>query len=274
MAIARERSPLESLPCGLSLAERLRAACDDKVERTRDDGVWKVLGVGQGSLERLGVLTGGLERSGARCREILLVDGVDLEENTPKLLRFCKPLHCGLGAAKHGEGKGSVAGELIAESRLLDLAERRVRVIESLKCREGSIGRDLHDREYVVRIRMAPAGCDFARDVTRRGGVRACVIELADRPERDGKVTVRAHAGESARGRTLERHEVVTRCRARIGEPHREVSEGHRDRYAPSAILDALGNMLCEAKGGLRLFGAVETKLELGRRQVEIELFA
>ena len=63
------------------------------------------------------------------------------------------------------------------------------------------------------------------------------------------------------------------RC-ARIGEAHRQVTERHRHRDAPGAVLEPLGDVLGEPERGLRLLHAVEPELELRAREVHVELLA
>jgi hypothetical protein len=121
---------------------------------------------------------------------------------------------------------------------------------------------------------MTPARRDLARDLTGGRGVVARVLELPDRAESDGEVAMRAHAGEATCGRALKRGGVVARGGARIGEPHRKVSERHRDGDTPGAVLEALGDVLRETERGLRLLHSIETELELRAREVHVELLA
>jgi hypothetical protein len=59
-----------------------------------------------------------------------------------------------------------------------------------------------------------------------------------------------------------------------IREAHRQVSQGHRHRRPPPAVLDALGNVLREPQRLCGRLQPLQTYVEMSLRQVHVELLA
>ena len=181
-------------------------------------------------LPGLAGLAARLERARARRDEILLFDGVDHAELGPKLLGLCEPLLRGLRTPEHRERPGAMLRELVAQHRMVDVAEDDERLVDGVQRLERAFRRDLDDREDVVRVGVAPPRRDFARDLERLQRVVTALVEATDAPEGDGEVAVRRHGRGPAGRRAIERRRVVLRRRARVGQAHRQVAERHRHR--------------------------------------------
>ena len=161
---------------------------------------------------------------------------------------LAEPLPRRLRPPEHGERPGAVLGELVAQHRVLDLAEDDERLVDRVQRRQRPVRGDLDDGEHVVRVGVTPAGRELARDADGLRGVVTPLVEAPDAPERDGEVAVRAHRGRAARGGAREGGRVVLGGRARIGEAHRQVAERHRHGGPPRAVLEPLGHVLGEAQ--------------------------
>jgi hypothetical protein len=230
--------------------------------------------VGEGLVDRLAQLRGRLERAGSRRHEVLLVDGVDDRQVAAQLLRSREPLLGGLGASEHRERPGAVHRELVAEHAVVDVAEDDEGLVDRLQRRDGAIRRDLDDGEDVVRVGVAPAGRELVGDADRLRRVVTPFFEPADAAERDREIAVGGHRRRGAGLRAREGRRVVLRRRARIGEAHREMAKRHRDGGAPREVVEALGDVLREAKRVRRARQAIELDLELRLRDVHVELLA
>jgi hypothetical protein len=164
--------------------------------------------------------------------------------------------------------------QLIAEHRMIGLAEHHERLIDRVQGFDRTIRGDLDDCQHVVSIGMSPTCREVARDGDRLDTVLPAFVESSDAAQRDREVSVRAHCRGAARGRTGECGGVVSGSSSWVREAHGQVTEGHGCRGMPGSVLQALGDVLGESKGLRRARKTGQSELELRLRQMQIQLFS
>ena len=71
-------------------------------------------------------------------------------------------------------------GQLVAQRRLINLAEHDERLVDRLDGRERAVRSNLDDREHVVGVRVAPSHCDVVSHADRLRGVMTPFLEAPD----------------------------------------------------------------------------------------------
>jgi hypothetical protein len=184
--------------------------------------------------EGLAELSARFERARARRHELLLVDGVDQAEVGSQLLGLREPLlRAACPLPKHRERPGPVLGELVAQHRMVDIAEDGERFVDDVQAAPGSV----RAISTMARTSCASAWRHPAATVARDAdGLPSCcagVFEAPDASKSDCEVSVRVIARVPRAGIADQGRRVVLGCRARIGEAHRQVSQGHRHGRPP-----------------------------------------
>ena len=165
-------------------------------------------------------------------------------------------------------------GELVAQHRVIDLAEHDERLVDRLQRCERPVGGDLDDGQHVVRVGVSPSSGKLLRNADRLRAVVPALFEPADAAQGDREVAVRGHRRRRAGLRARECGRVVPGRRSRVRQAHREMAQGHRDGSPPGHVIEALGDVLREAKRVRRAGQAIELDLELRLGDVQIELLA
>ena len=231
--------------------------------------------MGLRDLDRFAVLAARLERPRARGHEVLLVDGVDRRELGAELVGLRQPLLGLRRAIRDGERPRAVLGELVAEHRLLEIAEDGERLVDRGQA-PASGGRRRSPRWRGRRTRRRGASPPRSR---RRSPIALCALARASSkrpidPSAMARLPCAFIAGTPRAGERARAACVVLGGGSRVGQAHREVPERHRDGDLPGAVLEPLGDVLREAQRPGGLLRAVHPQLELRLREVHVELLA
>jgi hypothetical protein len=167
-----------------------------------------------------------------------------------------------------------VGRQLVAQHGVIDLSEDDERLVDGVQGFERAICRNFDDSKDVVGVGVSPSRGKIACHGDRLDGVLSALVETSDAAEGNRKVAVGSHRRSASRRCSGQGRRVVFRRSTRIRQPHRQVTERHRRRGVPRAILQALGNVLGEAQRLRGVWKAAKPEFELGLRQMQIELLA
>ena len=220
------------------------------------------------------MLSTGLEHPRTSRHEIQLIHVVDYGKVRSEPLGFPQPLPRRLRFVEHGEGPRAVLGQLVAQRRLIDLAEHDEGLVDRLDGGKRAIRSDLDDREHIVGVGVAPPHGDVVRHADGLRGVVTPLFEPADAAQGDGDVSVPAHGRRPPRRRAAERCQIVPDRSSGVCQTHRKMPESHRHGGAPRSVFESFGTVLGEPEDARRVGGPIELQLELRLRQVKVELLA